>query len=356
MNTIEVEGLNYGGRKLTTVVIVNDEQLDILSSLFIVERALESKALNSLRASAEDLCTFLTVVYESSGGIGPGDVNREQMDAYIYGYLQKQKGLCQSSLRRHCATLSTFYSWMYKAGFLDRPKQFLFPKFISPSRDSSADLGTKYITLAELLLLKENVPGKNSFLRSRNELVLDLGYFCGLRAHEVTSNSLTNRKIEVAVINAKSNYEDSCRVKVIGKGGRVRTIVIPVQVQTKLLQFLKKRNRLPDGPLICTEDGLALNNQFASSVFSDTVSIMEYEDRQKFKGKSFHCLRHSYATNIVTYCHEHGRDPQALLPDLMGHSDYSTTLKYVAWEAYLNNRIDIVQRLSLSNNKSLSNE
>ena len=46
MNTIEVEGLSYGGTKLTTVVIVNNEEIDILSSLFIFERAIQSNALN----------------------------------------------------------------------------------------------------------------------------------------------------------------------------------------------------------------------------------------------------------------------------------------------------------------------
>lgn len=351
MNTIEVEGLNYGGSKLTTVVVVNNQEIDILASLFIVERAIQSKALNSLRASAEDLCTFLSVVYGSTGGIGPKDVTREQMHAYIYDYLQKQKGLSESSIRRHCATLGAFYEWMYSAGFIDRPKQFLFPKSRSASRDSSSDVGSKYITFDELLLLKANVSGKSAFVRARNELVLDFGYFCGLRAHEVTKNFSKNSEVETAVMEAQANSEESYRANVIGKGGKIRTIVIPAQVQVKILQFMKRRNRLPEGHLICSEDGLALNDQFASSVFSDAVLNMGYEDRQKFKGKSFHCLRHSYATNIVTYCHENGRDPQAILPDLMGHSDYQTTLKYVAWEAYLNNRIDIVGRLSLAKSR-----
>jgi len=238
---------------------------------------------------------------------------------------------------------------MYSAGFIDRPKQFYFPKFVSPSRDATSDLGSKYITLEELLLLKANVSGKSAFLRARNELMLDFGYFCGLRAHEVIINYPISTDIETILMKTQINSEESCRVEVIGKGGKVRTIIIPVDVQTKLFQFMKRRRCLPEGPLFCSEDGLALNSQFASSVFSDAVSNMVYEDRQKFKGKSFHCLRHSYATNIVTYCHENGRDPQAILPELMGHSDYSTTLKYVAWEAYLNNRIDIVGRLSLAN-------
>lgn len=347
MKIINVENLPFGGRKLSSFVLVRGEEIDLLPSLFLFERAVQSKALSSIKANAEDLCSFLNVVYSSSGNLTSQKITREQMDAYIYTYLRVKRKLSEVSISRHCATLKAFYRWMYCSGFIEHRKQFYFPKHRGRSRDSGSDVGSKYVTPAELKILKENVLGQTPFIRERNELILDLGYHCGLRTHEVTSNFMNYRSIEAAIIAANAKAEESLRVSIVGKGGKLRTIVVPPIVKIKIQKYLKRRKRLEEGPLICSQNGKQLNTQLPSSIFSESLTNMTSVERKTLRGKTYHCLRHSYATNLVTSCHENGRDPQMILPDLMGHEDFSTTLKYIAWEAFLNNRIDVVDKLSL---------
>ncbi|MBP57991.1 MULTISPECIES: tyrosine-type recombinase/integrase [Idiomarina] len=354
MKAINIDNLSFGGRKLNSVVLVNEEKIDLLPSLFLFDRAIQSKAISSVRANAEDLCSFLNVVYSSSGNLQAQDITRRQMDVYIYSYLKSKRGLSQISIDRHCATLKAFYRWMYCAGFISTPKQFYFPKHRTPSRDSGSDVGSKYISLAGLKTLKENVLGETPFIRERNELILDLGYHCGFRAHEIVINFLNYRNVESALAEAQSRSEESFRVSIVGKGGKVRTIVVPPTVQIKIHKYLKRRKRLPEGPLICSQSGRQLNNQYPSLIFSDSLARMPFDKREMLGDKTYHCLRHSYATNLVTSCYENGRDPQMILPDLMGHESFSTTLKYIAWEAFLNNRVDVIERLSLKEHRHQS--
>jgi len=93
--------------------------------------------------------------------------------------------------------------------------------------------------------------------------------------------------------------------------------------------------------------GMPLNRQHASTVFRNAKSTCSDLIKNRLKDKSYHCLRHTFATNLVTYCYETNRDPWLLVPERMGHTDRSTTLQYIAWEAYINNRIDLVISLSL---------
>lgn len=50
--------------------------------------------------------------------------------------------------------------------------------------------------------------------------------------------------------------------------------------------------------------------------------------------KVFHCLRHSYATNLASWCYDNDKTYQ-LVQDRLGHSDFSTTKIYIHFSALL---------------------
>lgn len=64
----------------------------------------------------------------------------------------------------------------------------------------------------------------------------------------------------------------------------------------------------------------------------------------------FHSLRHTYATNMVTWLHNQNlNNYHIILPEYMGHASVETTDSYIQFEAVLNNRHSILNKLKVKN-------
>ena len=207
-------------------------------------------------------------------------------------------------------------------------------------------------------IILPNVEAKTSFKRERDELALKLGYFAGIRAHELVSNgNFTLARMEKLIPRDTSVLLDD-HLTVLGKGSKVRKLPLWPELVSSLHKFLYgihrkklKENLFEDGrgkPL-CDE-------QYASDVFRKainnylTIISVENEVYISLKQKSFHSLRHTYATNAVTFCYEVDAkySPRWAVTQWMGHSDERTTDIYICFEAIKNNRLGVIDSMKLS--------
>lgn len=346
MATFDVTRIKYAGGIYSSVVILDqDNKLLIPPSLYLAELSIRGRSLNTVKNYAYRLNTFFHILEYSSPSIHWTKVTQHNIDTYLAEYLRKILGLDDSSIDGHISAISGFYNHAYEFGFIPEPMAFSY-EITEGSKEQNTgnanDLLKKYIEPEKFEELVGFVDVESDFLQERNEIILYLGYHMGLRAAEVVDP----RNLRLSKLWNETEQEVSQEITVIGKGEKTRTITILFPMQEKLKHFLQGRRKKIDGDLlICKEDGTALNSAFASGRYSDAAEASGDVDLIR---RSFHCLRHSFATNLVISCHEQGFDPWTVVPEQMGHEDYETTFNYVFFEAVLNKRHSILKKLSVT--------
>ena len=204
----------------------------------------------------------------------------------------------------------------------------------------ASNLIEKYISDKKYIKLIQAVESKSDYIQERNELVLHIGYHIGLRAAEVVDprNLLISK-----LINTDNGIANT--IEIWGKSKNSRRVTIPFPLKEKIKLFITGRRKNITGDLlICSEYRDSLNRSFASKLFTKTVSNSgdEYFDQ-----RSYHSLRHTFATNLVVSCYERGHDPWTVVPEQMGHEDVNTTFKYIYFEAVHNKRHSLLKKLAV---------
>ncbi|MDR6927853.1 tyrosine-type recombinase/integrase [Pseudomonas sp. BE134] len=228
------------------------------------------------------------------------------------------------------------------------------------------DLYNKYVESDLFKALLANVVAKSAFEKERDELVLGLGYICGLRSSEVTDprNLLTN-DLRTRIASAERDGIQTITVSIIGKGEKRRHVDIHPKAFRKIKFFLEgRRKSIPEGSLICNAKGSPLSLGHATYVFrmakksagaNIATVILELHAKEpsmhfisdiSFYALTFHALRHTYATNLVDFCYKHGYDPWQYVPEQMGHEDKETTQEYVVFDGKLHRREKIRRALN----------
>ncbi len=346
MATFDITKIEYAGGIYSSVVIL-DQNNDIIipPSLFLSELAIRGRSINTISNYAYRLNSFFEVLEHSSPSISWNNISQHHIDIYLTEYLQKTMSLSGDSIEGHISAISGFYEYAWEFGFLSSPMAFCY-KIKNDLKEqkigNANELLEQYIPPEFFLKLLEFIDDKSDFLQERNELVFYLGYHMGLRAAEVVDQ----RNLRLSKLWNTPLKTISHKIIIVGKGEKIRTVTIPFLLQEKIKRFLLGRRReIPGDLLICTKDGNALNRSFASYKFRKTAQDSE---NTYFFYRTYHSLRHSYATNLVISCYEKGFDPWTLIPEQMGHEQYTTTLKYVFFEAVLNKRHSILKKLSVN--------
>ncbi|WP_177327783.1 tyrosine-type recombinase/integrase [Pseudomonas tussilaginis] len=371
-----VEGISWSGGSINTYVILKNGPLledSIVSAptVFLISLAQRGLLKNSIKAAADDLKGFFQAL--SDHGQDWRELTDRDMSGYLYGHLLKARALEEKSILRHKTTIKMFYQHSWELGFLDAPPNFSYT-YASNNLKSQGeshkkvnfDLYNNYIATDIFKSLLSNVAAQSPFEKERDELVLHIGYYCGLRTSEVTDprNLLTadlRRLISIA-----DNCENiSINIPIIGKGEKLRNIDVPPRAFLHIKRFLEgRRAKISDGPLICKSNGESLSPEhatyvfrmakiFASAIIDDVISelhnkdsYMHFVNKASFVKLTFHSLRHTYATNLVDFCYKHGFDPWQYVPEQMGHEDEETTKAYVVFDGKLHRREKIRRALN----------
>lgn len=344
---IPFHDLKYAGSSCSSVALIDDEgELRSVPSLYLAELSLARKSINTVSNYGYRLNTFFDVLNHSS--IIWKEVSQQHIDTYINIYLIQQLKLTENSINGHIAAISGFFDYAWDFGFIGQPMGFrftIFDKEVERNSEASitrsaSNLIEKYIPEDKFLKLIQAVKSKSDYIQERNELVLHIGYYIGLRAAEVVDprNLLISKLIT-------SNKEIVNTIVITGKSKNPRRVTIPFPLKEKIKFFIAgRREGIASDLLVCSEYGDSLNRSFASKLFTKTA---KNSGDDYFDQRSYHSLRHTFATNLVVSCYERGHDPWTVVPEQMGHEDYTTTFKYVYFEAVHNKRHSLLKKLSV---------
>jgi site-specific recombinase XerD len=168
------------------------------------------------------------------------------------------------------------------------------------------------------------------------KLWADLSLLCGLRAVEVT---LLN---ETEIIDTYLDETTVYSVRILGKFNKYREILVPRSFMARLWCYKNSPERLrrsskwdskhslSNKPLFINRSGDRLNEGSITNITS--ISATELLNRKFYLERSFHDLRSTFATYLARFLLEQDLPLgfiQYKLMSLMGHTNFSTTEKYI---------------------------
>jgi site-specific recombinase XerD len=239
-------------------------------------------------------------------GLGPADVGYRHLRSYAAAL--SEAGAKKATIARKLAATRSLFDHMARTGELPQNPAELMP---SPKRDQRLP---RVLDPEQMRSLLERIPASDP-LAIRDRALFELAYSCGLRCEELVDLNLSDLDFE------------SERVRVDGKGGKVRMVPVGEPAQRALERYLSAgRPAIADDP---REPALFISRRGRRLSPSDVRRRLERWVREAaIAGRvSPHALRHSFATHLL----EGGADLRSI-QELLGHSSVSTTQIYTRVE------------------------
>ena len=304
-------------------MINNKENPEFLNSFLQYSAVILNKSKNSIKEYNYDLSNFLK--FESNHlGLSSSDdlkdidihgldnqflgmVTLEDINSYLY-YLKSTYDSKPATLARKASTIRIFFNYLtqnLKLIEVNPAQNLKNPKLEKRQ--------PKYLTLEDskkLLNITANEENRNS---KRDYAIITLFLNCGMRLAELVS------------INIKDIKFDECKMTVIGKGNKERTIYLNKACMSAINGYLDVRPK--EGIKFGDENALFLSERLERISRRTVQYIVDKElkaaglDTSKY---SVHKLRHTAATLMYQYG---GVDIRAL-QELLGHESIATTEIY----------------------------
>ena len=217
------------------------------------------------------------------------------------------RGVSKRSCKRRLCSLKHFYKYMLNVGYInDNP--FVFVQ--SPKTETKYPHALYKDQIEEIF--KRNAERSDS-LASRDQAILYLLYYSGMRAHELVT-------LDVQSISLKERA-----VRVLGKGNKERLIPFTVDCQKVIKAYLDKermellkKSKEPTAALFLNANGERLTTRGLEYIL-DAIE----EKTGLYVGLHPHILRHSFATHLL----ENGADLR-VIQELLGHESINATQVY----------------------------
>lgn len=266
---------------------------------------------HTVSAYNTDLSQFLDFLsnYMTEGSYHFSSIDKKVIKKFIV-YLN-DKSLSPKTIKRKIATLKSFFRYLLKNHLIESnpASTTLAPKSKKDlPRFLQKEVLTKVLSLSE----------KDDWLIRRDCTILEVLYSTGIRLSELISLDITD-----VVFDGSNKKRDGGTIKVLGKGGKHRTIPFGEKVTEALGNYLKERvlyvkKEFHDGPLFISKRGQRISPR--------TVQLrLKKLFRSVSSGSGFtpHLMRHTFATHLIN----NGADIRAI-KELLGHSSLSTTQIY----------------------------
>jgi integrase/recombinase XerD len=224
-------------------------------------------------------------------------IDLDAVDRYFIAL--KKRAYQKTSVNRKLAALSTFIHFVLREGWLkdDVSVYIEYPKYQKRL--------PKVVSAKGVHQMLDETDQSN---RYRDQAMLGLLYFAGLRVSEVVS-------LEHSAVNLQ---EDWIRVK--GKGGKERMIPI-VDPLKQLLTAYEAHRPHPESTIYFQKStGTDLSRQQVWSILKQTQKRLGLKESM-----SPHKLRHTFATQLL----DQNVDLR-YIQELLGHSNIATTEIYTA--------------------------
>ena len=302
---------------------------------------------------AQHIAAFLN--FAQSKGWSPLEVTSAELEAYCDKYLFKEKRLAATTIKLYYTSIVQFYRGMEKLGFvqkaieienfsnLDLQGDINFAEGQRRSLDPF-DLYKKYLDDGDFQALAGSVPTKKARLRKRDELILRVAYETGCRAAEIVDpDNFSIRRLREGLRAAEQKGDREFLHSIIGKGrgaGKPRKIAIPTSLADSILRYVRD-HKIRGDIAFCNDSYGPLHRTHASKLFkrckdvllessSDSTPNLDLWIRHA-DSRTFHGLRHTYATNLAHKLRRLGETFE-LLRERMGHASIETTMVYINFD------------------------
>ncbi|MDR1782465.1 MAG: tyrosine recombinase [Bacilli bacterium] len=288
-----------------------------------IEKKLSNNTIDGYTRDMNDYLTYLDL--NNINDIN--DTNNETLNNYIATLFDKN--LSKNSIARHISCLKSFYKFLYVKDYLPKNIASLLKQ---PHKDKVIP---QYLTQDEIIALFKTFED-NTIINQRNQMMLLLLYYTGLRVSELINLKLSN-------IYLFDQY-----IKVIGKGNKERIIPINVDIIDYLNKYIsstrKELLQLNNSDyLFIIKGGKPMTRQSFFKIIKKHCLLANIK-----KNVSPHTIRHSFATQLLN----NGVDLRSL-QILLGHSSISTTQIYTHVKSNeIKNKYEMIHPLSKEDSES----
>ncbi len=255
---------------------------------------------HTIKAYISDLKNFINRVGNDFCGF-----TYKNIRAYLVEVLNRSYS--KTTVSRKIAAIKTFYRYLYREKFV---KTNPAVNVKAPKKGKSLP---EFLTDSEIKLIMEQVK-MNSPSNSRDRTIFEVLYATGMRNSELCGLNLED-------INLEEN-----EIRVQGKGGKERIVLIGLRAKNFLGEYLvKTRPELtdntattPSSPVFINVNGYRLLPRSIHRAITTAAS-----GAGLVKKVSPHTFRHTFATRLL----EKGADLR-IVQELLGHSSISNTQIY----------------------------
>lgn len=234
----------------------------------------------------------------------------EEVDTLIIrNFLTEElnSGVSKRSCKRRLCSLRHFYKYLISKGEV-KTNPFVF---VSGPKTEITYPHALYKD--QIVSLLEANKQRTDELMKRDQAILEMLYYCGLRASELVN-------VQLSDINLKQRI-----VRIIGKGNKERIVPFTMSCQKTLETYL-----LESRPLLAKKTEPASQYYFLNN-FGEKLTTrgLEYildsieEKTGNYVGLHPHLLRHTFATQLLN----NGADLR-VIQELLGHASINATQVY----------------------------
>lgn len=264
------------------------------------EKGLSQNTVSSYRTDLLQYINFLKSINKTVDTVTAEDITE-------FLWQLKENNLKTNSLYRKSSCITQFHKFLIAEGITkNNPVEFI----AKPKLQRKLP---QVLTVEEVDKLLNFIP-KKRFNDVRNKAMIEVLYATGMRVSELVSLKFD----QVDLVNKF--------IRVIGKGGKERVVLLNNKSVQAIKEWLKIRQKKFGNKNL----GEYSNYIFLSKLGKPISRIDFWEQLKNYvkqagivKNVSPHTLRHSFATHMLKY----GADLR-VVQELLGHSDISTTQIY----------------------------
>ncbi len=257
-------------------------------------------SVHTIRAYSRDLKFFLEHFNSDLRGL-------DVIDIRTFIANQIASGKARSTVVRRLATLRSFFSFLYREGYL----KINYAKLVSTPK-TPRHL-PNFLSVDDVFNLVESPEGIG-LIPVRDRAILELLYSSGLRVSEVAQLNIEDLNIKEGLI------------KVRGKGKKERIVPVGNKALDVLKSYIIERKLFRRKRVVSDNDSALFLNRKGTRLTDRQIRrlVVKYARLIGIEGKiGPHTLRHTFATHLLA-----GGADLRVIQELLGHSSLSTTQKY----------------------------
>ncbi len=226
--------------------------------------------------------------------------------AIVTLYIRKkdQVSAATRNLYRNC--LSSLFQYLENVGYISKS-----PVKVIRQEKLQETFHYKVLSYSQVRRMTEKS------LNTRDKLIILILYYTGLRVSE-----LTKIRVKDFAVSGKKGSSSGAYLTVLGKGGKLRTLLTGTYLWPDIKKFIKKNNYSTQDYLFQFE-GKALSRISVYKIIKKTTLLAKIKVPGG-KTPSPHWFRHTSAIHAL----ENGADIH-IVQSTLGHSSLATTGKYL---------------------------